>query len=114
MMVTSRSSSSELSSPALMIVYFEPRITSRESRNDAPLVQIDVGLLADDVGVSPTDALDLSQGVHDLALSIDVGVQQTENVLVIVRLVGLLRHESVALLPGIVGEPLGRRGTWWR
>jgi len=59
----------------------------REFRNDAPLVQIDVGLLADDVGVSSTDTLDLSQGVHDLALSIDIGVQQTENVLVSTRLV---------------------------
>ena len=54
-------------------------------RNDAPLVQIDVGLLANDVGVSPTNTLDLGQGVHNLSLSIDVGVQQTENVLTIIR-----------------------------
>ena len=30
-----------------------------------------------------------------------------------VRLVRYLRRELGAL-PGIVGEPLGRRGTWWR
>ena len=88
MMVTSRSSSSELSSPAL--VNLELKIAPRESRNDAPLVQIDIGLLADDIGVSPTDTLDLSQGVHDLALSIDVCVQQTEDMLVTTRLVRLL------------------------
>jgi len=56
-----------------------------EFRNDAPLGQIDVGLLADDVGVPPTNTLDLGQCVHDFAFSIDVGVQQTENVLVTAR-----------------------------
>ena len=81
MMVTRRSSSSELSSPALVIENCELQIPSYELRNDAPLIQIDIGFLADDVGVSSTNTLDLSQGVHDLALSIDVGVQQTENVL---------------------------------
>ena len=81
MMVTRRSSSSELSSPALVIVNRELDIALYRPRNDSPLVQIDVGLLADDVGVPPTNTLDLGQGVHDFALSIDVGVQQTENVL---------------------------------
>jgi hypothetical protein len=46
-----------------------------------PLVQIDIGLLADQVGVSATDTLDLGQGVHDLLLAIDVGVQQSDDVL---------------------------------
>ena len=45
------------------------------------LGKIDIGLLADQVGVSATDTLDLGQGVHDLLLAIDVGVQQTNNVL---------------------------------
>jgi len=45
------------------------------------LGKVDIGLLAHDVRVSPSDTLDLGQSVHDLALSIDVGVQQTENVL---------------------------------
>jgi len=45
------------------------------------LVQINIGLLADQVGVSATDTRDLGQGVHDLLLSIDVCVQQTDDVL---------------------------------
>jgi hypothetical protein len=45
------------------------------------LAQINIGLLADQVGVAATDTLDLGQGVHDLLLSIDVRVQQTDDVL---------------------------------
>lgn len=44
-----------------------------------PLVQIDIGLLANQVGISATDTLDAGQGVHDLLLSIDVGVEKTQN-----------------------------------
>jgi len=39
---------------------------------DVPLVEIDIGLLADQVGVAATDTLDLGQGVHDLLLAIDL------------------------------------------
>ena len=46
-----------------------------------PLVEIDIGLLADNVGVTATNTLDLGQGVHDLALAINVGVEETQNVL---------------------------------
>ena len=45
------------------------------------LAEIDIGLLADQVGVSATDTRDLGQGVHDLLLAIDVCVQQTDDVL---------------------------------
>ena len=45
------------------------------------LAEINIGLLADQVGVSATDTLYLGQGVHDLLLSIDVRVQQTDDVL---------------------------------
>ena len=45
------------------------------------LAQINIGLLADQVGVAATDTLYLGQGVHDLLLSIDVCVQQTDDVL---------------------------------
>ena len=48
---------------------------------DVPLVEVDIGLLADQVGVAATDTLDLGQGVHDLLLAIDVRVQQTDDVL---------------------------------
>lgn len=39
-----------------------------------PLVKVHIGLLADKVGVTTTDTLDLGEGVHHLLLSIDVGV----------------------------------------
>lgn len=44
-----------------------------------PLVEIDIGLLADQVGVPATDTLDLGQGVHDLLLAVDIGVEKTED-----------------------------------
>jgi hypothetical protein len=81
MMVTRRSSSSEFRSPALHIPY---QYTSQFTAGDEaciPLVKVDIGLLANDVGVATANTLDLSQGVHNFALAIDVGVQETENVL---------------------------------
>ena len=45
------------------------------------LGEVDIGLLADQVGVAATDTLDLGQGVHDLLLAIDVCVQQTDDIL---------------------------------
>ena len=47
----------------------------------APLVQVNVGLFADKVGVTTTNTLDLRQGVHDLALDINVRVEETQDVL---------------------------------
>ena len=47
----------------------------------APLVEIDVGLLADQVRVTTTNTLDLRQSVHDFAFAIDVSVKQTQDVL---------------------------------
>jgi len=58
------------------------------------LGQIDIGLLADQVGVSATDTRDLGQGVHDLLLSIDVCVQQTDDVLEVGLLSGDERHDG--------------------
>ena len=46
-----------------------------------PLVEVDIGLFADKVGITTTNTLDLSQGVHDLALAINVSVEETQNVL---------------------------------
>lgn len=46
-----------------------------------PLVHVDVGLLADDVGVAAADTLDGGEREHDLLLAIDVGVEQTQDVL---------------------------------
>jgi hypothetical protein len=47
----------------------------------SPLVEVNIGLLANNVGVTTTNTLDLGQGEHDLALSLNVGVKETENVL---------------------------------
>lgn len=46
-----------------------------------PLRHVNVGLLAHQVGVPATNTLDLGEGKHDLALALDVGVEQTQNVL---------------------------------
>jgi hypothetical protein len=46
-----------------------------------PFGKVDIGLLADQVGVATSNTLDLSQGVHDLLLAIDIGVEQPQNVL---------------------------------
>ena len=75
-MVTMRSSSSEVSSPALHgKIRDVEQIASTDVR--VPLVQVDIGLLANQVGVTATDTLDLGQGVHDLLLAIDVGIEKT-------------------------------------
>ena len=77
MMVTMRSSSSEVISPALLLVRASSLLMVATSH--IPLVQIDIGFLADQVGVSPAYTLDLGQGVHDLLFAIDVGIEETEN-----------------------------------
>lgn len=46
-----------------------------------PLVQIDLSLLANNVGKSATNTLNGGQGIHNLLSAIDVRVQNTENVL---------------------------------
>jgi len=46
-----------------------------------PLVEVNICLLADEIGIPTTDTFDFSQGVHDFALSIYIGVEETKNVL---------------------------------
>ena len=79
-----------------------------------PLVEVDIGLFADKVGVATTDTLDLSQGVHDLALAINVGVEETQDVLC-PRIQYLIQPRRCigANRPGIVGGAQARRETWW-
>ena len=77
MIVTIRSSSSEVISPALLRCQYD-RIMVHLAVN-IPLVEVNIGLLADTVGVSSAHALDSGQGVHDLLLAIDVGVEQTQD-----------------------------------
>ena len=47
-----------------------------------PLAEVNVGLLAHNVGIAATNTLDLRQGVLNLALAINVRVEQTVKVLV--------------------------------
>lgn len=52
-----------------------------DSKLTGSLVEVDVGLLADQVGVSTANTTDGGQGVHNLDLTVDVGRQKTQNVL---------------------------------
>ena len=46
-----------------------------------PLVHVDIGFLADDVGESATNTFNGGQSEHDLLFPIDVSVEHTQNVL---------------------------------
>jgi hypothetical protein len=52
----------------------------------APLVQVDVGLLQDEVRETATNTADLRHGVHDLVRTLHVGVQDTQDVLELIVL----------------------------
>merc|ERR1711974_74639 len=45
------------------------------------LVEVDIGLLADEVGKATANTLDGGEGEHHLVLAINVGVENTQNVL---------------------------------
>jgi len=55
---------------------------------DVPLGEVNIGLLANQVGVTATNTLDLGQGDHDLLLAVNIGVEQTQDVLEVRLLVG--------------------------
>ena len=57
-------------------------------REYAPLGQVDIGLLADQVGIAAANTLDLGEGVHDLLLAVNVGVEQTQDELEVRLLAG--------------------------
>lgn len=56
------------------------------------LAQVNIGLLADKVGVTTTNTLDSGHGVHYLLLAVNIGVEKTENILKIRLRVGDERH----------------------
>ena len=68
--------------------------TKCRSKGRLPLVEINISLLADQVGVATADTLDLGQGVHDLLLSLNIGVEQTQNELEGRLLSGDKRHDG--------------------
>lgn len=77
MIVTIRSSSSDVISPALSHVNFCH--CALNFSVGLPLGQINIGLFADQVRVSSTDTLDSGEGVHNFLLAIDVGVEETQD-----------------------------------
>lgn len=77
------------------------RLCVGEKGDCIPLVQVDIGLLADEVGVTATDTLDLGEGVNDLLLAGDVGVEKTKDELEVRLLPRYERH---------VGQPVPMDG----
>lgn len=75
---------------------------------NVPLGEVDIGLLADQVGVTATDTLDLGQRVHDLLLAVNIGVEQTQDELEVRLLAGHERcYRQISMLANIqFREPL--------
>ena len=55
--------------------------TAKKSKPHSPFVEIDIGLFADQVGISSSNTFDLGQSEHDFTRALDIGVEETENVL---------------------------------
>jgi len=64
------------------------------------LVEVDVGLLQDQVGVSSANTLDLGEGKHRLLLSINIGVEETQDELEVRLLSCYERHFSAVVVYG--------------
>lgn len=79
MMVTMRSSSSDVISPALSLLEKPSLSLCHGAHLILPLVEVHISLLANEIGVSTANALDLGQGVHDFLLAIDVGIEEAED-----------------------------------
>jgi len=69
------------------------------SKLTGTLVKVDIGFLANQVGVSATYTFDFGEGIHDFLLSINVGVEETQDELKVRLLTGHERH---------AGQPLSR------
>lgn len=54
----------------------------------SPFVQIDISLLAHQIGVPASNTLNFREGVHDLLLAINVGVEETKDELEVRFLAG--------------------------
>lgn len=70
---------------------------SETEKGNVPLAEINIGLLADQVGVAATNTLDLGQSVHDVLLAVNIGVEQTQNVLEVRLLAGHERCSSMRI-----------------
>lgn len=67
-----------------------------------PFVQVNVGFLANQIGVSSPYPLDLRQGVHNLLFAIDVGIEDTKDELKVAFLARYKRCEWISLLLPII------------
>ena len=103
------------SSPRTADMHREPRTTNNRQTNNslryAPLGHVDLGLLADKVGITTTNTSDVCQGVHDVTLAVNVGVQQTQNVLELVLLGNDDLHHKNKILISIPIQPDGCDGN---
>ena len=85
MMVTMRSSSSDVISPALSNQKLasckkpEKVMCQRVERNHVPFIEIYIGFLADQIRISASNSFNFCQSVHDLLLAVDIGVEKTED-----------------------------------
>ena len=90
------STSCSVSSPALQGTLKHQQPTQRRGINGKhtnkvlPLVEVDLSDLEDEVGESSSDSLDDSHGEHDLSLTVDVCVLDSQNVS---ELVCLSQHD---------------------
>lgn len=58
---------------------------SHKRSKSVPFVHVNISLFADKVGITTTNTLDVSHGVHDFFFTINVGVEETQNVLKVFR-----------------------------
>lgn len=65
-------------------------VSSRSSgkMGHSPFVQIDIGLFAHQIRVPASNTLNFREGVHDLLLAIDIGVEETKDELEVRLLAG--------------------------
>jgi hypothetical protein len=73
----------------------------------APFIEVNICLLAHQIGVPPTNSLDFRQGVHDFPLPVHIGVKQTQDMLL--SDISHIRHLGATCItistPGIVDDP---------
>ena len=105
--VTSRSSSSEFSSPALS---HHKTWISTPPMHHVPFVKIYVCFLAHYVGVTATHTLYFCHSIHDLPFTVDICVQKTQNVLNMTYVRGTPRQPTT-VPPEIADAPLGQQET---
>ncbi|EZA49600.1 hypothetical protein X777_12145 [Ooceraea biroi] len=80
--VTQTPVSTDLLHPLQVFTQFRVQISTPLSSS---LVQVDISLLQDDIGVTPTNTFDRSHGKHDFSITIDIRAHDTKNVLKLLR-----------------------------